>query len=228
MSHMSGVASFEELWARFLPPELCCFFRGSVMALDVKTGAILWRTYTAPPNPPAPNANDGYTGNAVWGSTPAIDPSRGQLYVATGNNYSVPDSLLTCIAEHPNNAESCVDPTNHFDSIMALDLETGAIRWVTRALPLDAWNVSCGIPFIFEDVTVNCPEDPGPDWDFGQGPSLFTVTGHDGKPARSRRRRSEEWRLLGTRSEFRRSRLEHAGVTGRAGWWPAMGLSRRR
>ena len=105
-----GVASFEELWARFLPPDLCCFFRGSVMALDVKTGAILWRTYTAPPNPPTPNANDGYTGNAVWGSTPAIDPSRGQLYVATGNNYSVPDSLLDCIEEHPDNAESCVDP----------------------------------------------------------------------------------------------------------------------
>lgn len=177
-----GVASFEELWARFLPPELCCFFRGSVMAINVTTGQILWQTYTAPPNPPAPNQNDGYTGNAVWGSTPAIDSARNQLYIATGNNYSVPSTLLQCMEDNPGQAEACVDPNNHFDSIMALDLETGAIKWVTRALPLDAWNVSCGIPFIFEDVTVNCPENPGPDWDFGQGPSLFTVKNAKGKP----------------------------------------------
>lgn len=177
-----GVASFEELWARFLPPEQCCFFRGSVMAIDVNTGSILWRTYTAPPNPPAPNANEGYTGNAVWGSTPAVDPSRNSLYIATGNNYSVPPALWGCMQANPSDPESCVDPGNHFDSIMALDLETGAIKWSTRAIPFDAWNVSCGIPFIFEGVTVNCPDGPGPDYDFGQGPALFTIKPEDGPP----------------------------------------------
>src|SRR5262244_187986 len=49
----------------------CCSFRGSVAALDLESGAILWKTYMVP---------QGYTGGAVWGSTPAVDPRRGQLY----------------------------------------------------------------------------------------------------------------------------------------------------
>ena len=175
-----GVASYEEVWARFLPPEGCCFFRGSVMALDVRTGAIKWKTYTAPA--PTGAANDGYTGNAVWGSTAAIDSKRGQLYVATGNNYSVPASVTACVLANPDNAAACIDPSNHFDSILALDLTTGAIRWATKALPFDAWNVSCGLPIPgFDDETENCPEGHGPDFDFGQGPALFTVRDARGK-----------------------------------------------
>ena len=56
-----GVASFEEALVRFGFP---LTFRGSVLAVDVRTGAIRWQTYMAPP---------GYTGSAVWGSTPAIE-----------------------------------------------------------------------------------------------------------------------------------------------------------
>jgi polyvinyl alcohol dehydrogenase (cytochrome) len=39
-------------------------------------------------------------------------------------------------------------------------------------LPFDAWNVDC-IPFIGDGS--NCPEPAGPDYDFGQGPALFSV-----------------------------------------------------
>jgi polyvinyl alcohol dehydrogenase (cytochrome) len=59
-----------------------------------------------------------------------------------------------------------------FDSIMALDLITGAVRWSTRAIPYDAWTVDC-IPF-FGDGDL-CPNPAGPDYDFGQAPALFTV-----------------------------------------------------
>ena len=47
-----------------------------------------------------------------------------------------------------------------FDSIMALDLNTGAVRWATRAIPYDAWTVDC-IPF-FGDGDM-CPDPAGPD-----------------------------------------------------------------
>ena len=75
-----GVASLEEALAGspFYP---CCSFRGSMLALDVNTGAILWKSYMAP---------EGYSGNAVWGSSPAVDTKRQQIYIATGNNYTVP------------------------------------------------------------------------------------------------------------------------------------------
>ena len=161
---------------RWLPssPDYQLSFRGSMLALDLNTGAIVWKTYTAPA---------GYTGNAVWGSSPAIDTKRGQVYIATGNNYSVPQSVLDCVTaagSDPVAQAACLPANDYFDSIMALDLKTGAVRWATRAIPYDAWNVDC-IPF-FGDGD-NCPVPAGPDFDFGQAPALFTVkTGGTGKP----------------------------------------------
>ena len=75
---------------------------------------------------------------------------------------------------------ACLPADDYFDSIMALDLVTGAVRWATRAIPYDAWTVDC-IPF-FGDGDL-CPEPAGPDYDFGQAPALFTVKpGPTGKP----------------------------------------------
>jgi polyvinyl alcohol dehydrogenase (cytochrome) len=168
-----GVASQEEALAGFVPGYPCCSFRGSMLALDESTGAILWKTIMAPA---------GYSGNAVWGSSPAIDPKRNHVYIATGNNYSVPDDVLACVAAAGDDGEAqaaCLAPDNHFDSIMALDLTTGAIRWVTRAIPYDAWTTDC---FIFVGDGDNCPEPAGPDYDFGQAPQLFTVKGERGAP----------------------------------------------
>jgi len=161
-----GTASFEEAVAAFIPGYPCCSFRGSVFALDVRTGQILWQTYMAP---------EGYSGNGVWGSTGALDARRKTLYVTTGNNYSVPDAVLTCVAAATTDAAklACMDESNFFDSIVALDIRTGAVRWATLALPYDNWNVNCldiGIP-----VAGECPDPAGPDYDFGQGPSLFSA-----------------------------------------------------
>ncbi|MCB0032571.1 MAG: PQQ-binding-like beta-propeller repeat protein [Anaerolineales bacterium] len=161
-----GVSSLEEALAAVIPDYPCCTFQGSMLALDLETGAIVWKTYTTP---------DGFSGNAVWGSSPAIDTKRGQLYIATGNNYSVPQSVLDCVAAAGDDADAkaaCLPPDNHFDSILALDMETGMIRWATRAIPYDAWTVDC-IPF-FGDGS-NCPDPAGPDYDFGQAPALFSV-----------------------------------------------------
>jgi len=164
-----GTASQEEALAAqaisggFYP---CCSFRGSVLAVDVDTGAILWKTFMVP---------DGFSGGAVWGSAPAVDPRRGQLYVATGNNYTIPDADQACVLAaggDPAQVALCLNPTNYFDSVLALDLATGAVRWATRALPYDAWTVDC-LPF-FGDGD-NCPEPAGPDYDFGQAPALFSL-----------------------------------------------------
>jgi polyvinyl alcohol dehydrogenase (cytochrome) len=160
-----GVSSLEEALAAIVP-DYQLSFRGSMLALDLNTGAILWKTYTAP---------DGYTGNAVWGSSPSIDTQRGQVYIATGNNYSVPQAILDCVAaagDDPTAKAACLPANDFFDSIMALDMVTGAVRWSMRAIPYDAWTVDC-IPF-FGDGS-NCPNPAGPDYDFGQAPALFTV-----------------------------------------------------
>jgi len=135
-----------------------------MLALDLATGRILWKTYTTP---------EGYPGNAVWGSSPAIDTKRGSVYIATGNNYDVPDSVLACVTAAGSDTAAqgaCLPANDYFDSILALDMRTGAVKWATRALPFDAWTVSC----IFGNPA-NCPQPNGPDYDFGQAPALFSV-----------------------------------------------------
>jgi polyvinyl alcohol dehydrogenase (cytochrome) len=167
-----GVASLEEALAAIVPGyELS--FRGSVLALDLATGRIVWQTFTAPLD---------YTGNAVWGSSPAIDTKRNQVLIATGNNYSVPQAVLDCVAAAGNDSvaqAACLPADDHFDSVLALDMATGAIRWATRAIPYDAWTGNC-LPF-FGDGDL-CPSPAGPDYDFGQAPALFTLKTPGAKP----------------------------------------------
>jgi polyvinyl alcohol dehydrogenase (cytochrome) len=165
-----GVSSLEELFAADSNYP-CCSFRGSLVALDVNTGEIIWKTYTAPDIA-------GYSGNSVWGSTPVVDTVRGSIYITTGNNYTVPQDVLDCVAVNegdPDAVEACIAPDNYFDSILALDMGTGAVKWDTRALPFDAWTVAC----LFGGA--NCTSPAGPDLDFGEGPALFTVEGDRGK-----------------------------------------------
>ena len=168
-----GVASLEEALAGD-PSYQCCSFRGSMLALDLKTGVILWKTYMAPA---------GYSGNAVWGSSPAIDHKRKSVYIATGNNYTVPDEVNQCViaaAGDPVAVAACPAPDDYFDAIVSLDYRTGAVKWVTEAIPFDAWTTSC-LPPPFGEGT-NCPEPEGPDYDFGQAPALFKTKSATGKP----------------------------------------------
>jgi polyvinyl alcohol dehydrogenase (cytochrome) len=49
-------------------------FRGSLVAISLTNGQILWQTYFVP---------NGYSGAPVWSSTPVIDVARSQIYVTT-------------------------------------------------------------------------------------------------------------------------------------------------
>jgi polyvinyl alcohol dehydrogenase (cytochrome) len=156
-----GVASLEE-GAAADPNYPCCTFRGSVAAVSIATGQILWKTYTVPANGGVPG---GYSGNGVWGSEPVVDPARNAVYYGTGNNYTVPQ----CVTDN-----TCLnDPSNLTDAVMALDMNTGAIIWSDRLMGLgsDAWNVACFVP-----PFTNCPPNSGPDFDFGQAPMKLKVT----------------------------------------------------
>lgn len=148
-----GVSSYEEGLA-LEPGYQCCTFRGSVVALNATTGRLLWKTYTVPV---------GYSGAAVWGSTPAIDPAQNMLYVATGDNYSLPAGVCTSPTQ-----TGCTPPAtdDHFDSVLALDLTTGAIRWSRPTLTSDVYTEVCDV-----HPSPTC----GPDFDFGSGPNLIRL-----------------------------------------------------
>ncbi len=137
------------------PDYPCCSFRGSVVALDAGTGEIAWKSYTIEEEPSEVARTSHGTpilapsGAPSWNS-PLIDPARGQLYIGTGSNYSSP-------AEGSS------------DAIIAFALADGEIRWKRQTTEGDAWNLAC-MPFIPNQA--NCPDEDGPDVDYGAPPLL--------------------------------------------------------
>jgi polyvinyl alcohol dehydrogenase (cytochrome) len=167
-----GVSSQEELMAGD-PGYTCCTFRGSVLALDVNTGRIVWRTYVVP---------EGYSGGAIWGSTPVVDPKRHALYITTGNNYSAPEAVYTCLDTVGGDLEAaagCLAPDDYAGSILALDLGSGAIQWGRRLQSFDVWSAACGVPLFNLPPLDTCRSPNSPDYDFGTGANLFTVQDGD-------------------------------------------------
>jgi polyvinyl alcohol dehydrogenase (cytochrome) len=135
----------------------CCTFRGSVVALNAATGDQIWKAYTiSEPKPTKKNSIGTQlyapSGVAVWNS-PTVDAKRRTIYFGTGDSATEPA---------PDTS----------DSILAVDLDTGKVKWHFQAEPNDATLGGC-----FAKKTENCPDNPGPDWDFGASPILKTLAG---------------------------------------------------
>ena len=154
------VSSIEEVSGQN-PKYECCKFRGAVVALDSATGKQLWKTHTItdPPKPFRTNSAGtqmyGPAGAAVW-SAPTLDLKRKVVYVGTGNSYTDVE-------------------TRTANAILAIDMETGSLKWSNQATPKDNFLVGCMAPGMG-----NCPKEPGPDVDFGSSPILRTIAGKKG------------------------------------------------
>ncbi|KAL5553923.1 hypothetical protein UlMin_041324 [Ulmus minor] len=167
-----GISSLENA----LPANQCCTFRGSMVKLDVQTGRVLWQTFTLPDNA---GKLGGYSGAAIWGSSPAIDIRRRHVYVGTGNLYTAPPEVLRCQEERNNQtgktptqpADQCIGPDIHFDSIMAFDLDSGRIVWSRQLGGYDVFLFACLVP-----NNPDCPPGPNLDADFGEAPMLLTIS----------------------------------------------------
>jgi len=151
------VSSIEEVTGTDAKYE-CCKFRGSLVALDAYTGKILWKSFTVQEEPKPFKKNSsgtqmyGPAGGAIW-SAPTLDLKRKVIYVGTGNSYTDV-------------------PTAHSDAIIAFDMDTGKIKWVNQLSPKDNFLVGCRQPGVG-----NCPEEAGPDYDFGSSPIVRRLPG---------------------------------------------------
>jgi len=151
------VASWEETRAAD-PGYPCCTFRGSVVALRIRDGKQVWKTYmTGVPKEVGKNsrglARMGPSGVGVW-SSPTVDRKRGVLYITTGDNYSWPT-------------------TNTSDAVIALALDTGRIVWSKQMTAGDAFSGAC------QGEHPDCPQKNGPDFDFGS--SAILLAGPNGR-----------------------------------------------
>jgi polyvinyl alcohol dehydrogenase (cytochrome) len=138
------------------PGYACCTFRGSLVALDARSGDVIWKAYTISEEPHLLRAYAdgtelrGPSGGAIW-SAPTIDARRGAIYVGVGNTYS-----------------GAAQPTT--DAVLAFDLKTGTLRWSRQMAP--------STPDVFGCTPgeVNCGERAGPDFDFGASPVLARLS----------------------------------------------------
>ncbi|HEY1493424.1 MAG TPA: PQQ-binding-like beta-propeller repeat protein [Candidatus Solibacter sp.] len=149
------VSSVEEASA-MAPAYECCKFRGSIVALDGATGKQIWKTYSVP-DPAKPYKKTptgvqlwGPAGAAVW-AAPTIDAKKKVIYAATGNSYTDVETHTT-------------------DAILAIDLESGRLLWSSQVTPKDNFTMGCM-------RGANCPEERGPDFDFGSSPILRELPG---------------------------------------------------
>jgi polyvinyl alcohol dehydrogenase (cytochrome) len=161
----------------------CCTIRGLVAVLDAATGKEIWKTYTIPEEP-SERQNDagikflGPSGAGIWGPI-TIDPKRQAVYVSTGNAFSAPD-------------------LGRSNAVMAMDINTGKVLWVTQAMHGDVWHTGCpqgpsaaghpprsahrrpgpppparGGPARGQPDNYYCPDEKeNPDWDFSAGTIL--------------------------------------------------------
>lgn len=174
-----GASSQEEAAAGFTPDYACCSFVGNMVAVEYDKSARRFKTVWNISMITAGLTLPGWSGVAVWGSQPSIDEARSQVFVATGNVYSVPPAYEPCLTEADTDITStnstCLPENILQEAVLALDIETGAIIWSHVVSPLDSWTMACGYGASPRNVAI-CPGTPGPDADFGMAPTFVPAS----------------------------------------------------
>jgi alcohol dehydrogenase (cytochrome c) len=118
--------------------------RGFIAAFRQSTGKEVWRFWTVP--------NPGEPGSETWGGrdiahpasaawfTGSYDADTGTVYWQTGN----PGNDLNGDARTGDNLYSC--------SILALDLQTGRLKWHYQYTPHDVWDWDAAQPALLVDA----------------------------------------------------------------------------
>ncbi|WP_440982717.1 glucose/quinate/shikimate family membrane-bound PQQ-dependent dehydrogenase [Shinella sumterensis] len=117
---------------------------GVIRAFDVKTGALIWNWDSGNPDVTTPlPEGQVYTVNSPnsW-SVFSYDDALGLVYIPLGNR--VPDQLGMGRSEHVEKYSS---------SIVALDIRTGAVRWVRQTVHHDLWDMDVPAQPALIDIT---------------------------------------------------------------------------
>jgi len=109
--------------------------RGRFQAFDAETGAVLWTFYTVPERGQpgfetwTPNEESPPLGGAAW-NTASYDPELGLVYFSTGQ----PTPWSTA-ARGPGDSLFS-------NTVLAVDADTGELRWHFQLVPADEWDRS--------------------------------------------------------------------------------------
>ncbi|MBK9167194.1 MAG: PQQ-dependent dehydrogenase, methanol/ethanol family [Bryobacterales bacterium] len=121
--------------------------RGYLTAYNVRTGRLAWKFYTIPgPGEPGHETWQGdswkYGGGATW-MTGSYDPELNHVYWAVGN----PAADFYGGSRKGDNL--------YTDSIVALDADTGKLKWYHQQVPHDVWDWDTAYEPVLLDLRVN-------------------------------------------------------------------------
>ncbi|MGV2128395.1 glucose/quinate/shikimate family membrane-bound PQQ-dependent dehydrogenase [Agrobacterium vitis] len=117
---------------------------GVIRAFDVQTGALVWNWDSGNPGQTQPLAEgQKYTANSPnsW-SVFSVDEQLGLVYIPLGNQ--VPDQL---------GMNRSANVEKYSSSVVALDLNTGADRWVQQFVHHDLWDMDVPAQPVLLDIT---------------------------------------------------------------------------
>jgi alcohol dehydrogenase (cytochrome c) len=111
-----------------------------IVGLDAETGRVAWRVHTiAQPGTPGGDSWNGMplqqrSGASVW--TPgSYDPGSGLAYFGTGNTYDTGPLVK------PSTAPGVTNDALYTDSTLAIDPDTGTVKWHFQHHPNDQWDL---------------------------------------------------------------------------------------
>jgi outer membrane protein assembly factor BamB/cytochrome c5 len=112
---------------------------GEAIGLDAKTGKVLWKTNET--KEPEDRAVGGTAGTAGSWNAPAIAPD-GTVYYGIGNPYRTDDQAINTPTELLYN-----------DSTIAVDPESGKVKWYYQGVPNDFydWDMQISPVYVEED-----------------------------------------------------------------------------
>ncbi len=136
--------------------------RGFFAAYDAETGRQVWKFYTVPGDPSKPFESDAMRkaaatwdpqawklggGGSVWDGI-SYDPDAGLLYVGTGNAEPWPEALRT-------KEVSTGQDNLYVASIVAVQVDTGQLKWHYQMVPGDEWDYDSVQQMILADLNIN-------------------------------------------------------------------------
>lgn len=128
--------------------------RGYLTAFDAETGRLAWRWYVIPgPDEAGHETWKGdswrYGGGSPW-MTGSFDPGLNLVYWGTGN----PAGDFNDTDRFPVGADKSKDTNLYTSSVVALDADTGKLRWYYQEVPDDVWDFDAAFESVLMDRAV--------------------------------------------------------------------------
>ncbi len=133
--------------------------RGSLQAYDIKTGKQVWKTWTIPgPGEPGNDSWKGdswqHGGGAAW-LVGSYDAKTNTLFYGTSNPGPWNSVVRSTGDSHYGKL------TNLYTaSTIAMDADTGKIKWAVQGTPQDAWDYDGVNEVVFADLKIGGAETP--------------------------------------------------------------------